>query len=41
MRSQKICSFSSRFSGGLPAMIAELMPPIETPQTQFGSRPAS
>jgi hypothetical protein len=41
MRSQKVCSFSSRCSGGLPAMIAELIAPIDTPHTQSGSMPAS
>jgi hypothetical protein len=41
MRSQKTRSASSRFSGRLPAMMAELIAPIETPQTQSGSMPAS
>jgi hypothetical protein len=36
MRSQKACNRASRTSGGLPAMIAELMAPIETPETQSG-----
>ena len=30
--SQKVCSWRSRCFGGLPAMIAELMAPIETPR---------
>jgi hypothetical protein len=36
-----MCSRSSRQSGGLPAMIAELIAPIETPHTQSGSISAS
>jgi hypothetical protein len=32
---------SSRFSRGLPAIMAELMAPMETPASQSGSSPAS
>ena len=31
----------TRFSGWLPAMMAELMAPMETPEIQLGSQPAS
>jgi hypothetical protein len=41
MRSQNVWGRSSRRSGGLPAMIAELIAPIDTPQTQCGSILAS
>ncbi len=40
-RSQKARSLSTRFSGGLPAMIAELTAPIEMPATHAGARPAA
>ena len=39
--SQNACNCRSRRVGGLPAMIAALMAPIETPETQSGSTPAS
>jgi hypothetical protein len=39
--SQKARKRSTRFSGGLPAMIEELTAPIETPATQLGISPAS
>src|SRR5690606_27225280 len=39
--SQKARSASTRFSGGLPAIRAELMAPIEMPATQSGCNPAS
>ena len=39
--SQKARSFSTRCSGGLPAIRAALMAPIEMPATQSGCRPAS
>ena len=41
MVSQNRCSRSSRCSRGLPAMMAPLMLPIETPAIQSGSCPAS
>ncbi len=41
MRFQKVSSRSSRRSRGLPAMIAALIAPIETPETQSGSISAS
>ena len=34
--SQKVRSFSTRFSGGLPAINAQLMAPIEIPATLSG-----
>lgn len=40
-RSQKALRRSTRRAGGLPAMMAELMAPIEIPPIQFGCRPAS
>jgi hypothetical protein len=36
--SQNSFSFSTRFIGSLPAMIAALMAPIEMPATQSGSK---
>ena len=39
--SQNARSLSTRFSGGLPAMSAELMAPIEMPATQSGCKFAS
>ena len=39
--SQNARSCSRRRPGGLPAMIAPLIPPMDTPATQSGSRPAS
>jgi hypothetical protein len=39
--SQNARSWRTRRLGGLPAMIAELIAPIETPETQSGSTPAS
>jgi hypothetical protein len=39
IKSQKVCSWRSRCLGGLPAMIAELMAPIDTPEIQSGSHP--
>ena len=36
MRSQNVCRRSSRRSGGVPAMIALLMAPIDTPDSQSG-----
>ena len=39
--SQKLRKASTRFSGGLPAIKAELMAPIEMPATQSGCRLAS
>ena len=39
--SQNVCNWRSRFFGVLPAMIAELIAPMETPETQSGSTPAS
>src|SRR5512143_1082588 len=39
--SQKARTRSTRRSSELPAMIAELMAPIETPATQLGISPAS
>ena len=39
--SQNCSSRSTRFSGGLPAMIAVFNAPIEMPASQFGSMPAS
>ena len=39
--SQKVRSLSTRFFGGLPAMSAELMAPIEIPATQSGCKFAS
>ena len=39
--SQKARSRSQRRSGGLPAMMAELMAPMEMPATQSGVWPAS
>ena len=41
MVSQKARSFSTRVSGGLPAISDELMAPIEMPATQSGWRLAS
>jgi hypothetical protein len=41
IRSQKVRSFGTRSSGGLPAMIVPLMAPIDTPEIQSGSRPVS
>ena len=41
MRSQKTLSFAGRSAGGFPAMIAQLIAPIEIPVTQSGWRPAS
>jgi hypothetical protein len=41
IRSQNRRSPSTRFSGGLPAIIAELTAPIEMPATQSGWIPAS
>ena len=38
--SQNSFSRSTRFSETLPAMIAELMAPIEMPATHSGSKPA-
>ena len=40
-RSQKARSRSTRFSGGLPAISAVVMAPMETPTTQVGTWPAS
>jgi hypothetical protein len=40
-RSQNSRKRSTRFSGGLPAMIAALTDPIEMPATQLGMWPAS
>jgi hypothetical protein len=37
--SQNSFSRSTRFSGSLPAMIAELIAPIEMPATHSGSKP--
>ena len=39
--SQKARNFSTRSSGGLPAISAALIAPIEMPATQSGCRPAS
>jgi len=39
--SQNVRSWRRRRPGGLPAMIAALIAPIETPDTQSGSNPAS
>ena len=39
--SQNVRSWRRRRPGGLPAMIAELIAPIDTPDTQSGSMPAS
>jgi hypothetical protein len=39
--SQNVRSLSTRFFGGLPAMSAELMAPIEIPATQSGCKLAS
>jgi hypothetical protein len=39
--SQNVCNWRSRFFGVLPAIIAELIAPMETPETQSGSTPAS
>jgi hypothetical protein len=41
MRCQNSCNRASRLRGGLPAMMAELIAPIETPDTQSGSMPRS
>jgi hypothetical protein len=41
MRSQNSRSLPSRVARELPAMIAALMAPIETPVTQSGSIPCS
>ena len=41
MLSQNVRSRLSRRSGELPAMIAALMAPIETPETKSGSMPTS
>ncbi|MGC4002186.1 MAG: hypothetical protein QM811_03170 [Pirellulales bacterium] len=38
--SQKLRRFSMRFSSGLPAMIAELIAPIEMPAIHSGRMPA-
>ncbi len=40
-RFQNACSRSIRRSGGLPAISAELIAPIETPTTQSGANPAA
>jgi len=39
--SQNACSCSTRRSGGLPAISAALMAPIDMPAIQFGRMPAS
>ncbi len=39
--SQNVWSLSTRRFGGLPAIKAELMPPIEIPTTQSGRNPDS
>jgi hypothetical protein len=39
--SQKSRSLVRRSAGALPAMIAALMAPMETPQSQSGAMPAS
>ena len=38
---QKARSFATRSAGSFPAMMAELMAPIETPATQSGLMSAS
>ena len=40
-RSQNSRRRSTRFSGGLPAMMAALTEPMEMPATQLGACPAS
>ena len=40
-RSQNARRRSTRRSGGLPAISAELIAPIETPTTQSGANPAA
>ncbi len=40
-RSQKVRRRSTRRPGGLPAMMAELTPPMEMPTSQVGVTPAS
>ena len=40
-RSQNSCSRATRRSGGLPAISAPLMAPIDTPATQSGTAPAA
>ena len=40
-RSQNWRSRGNRISGSLPAMMAELIDPIEMPESQSGSQPAS
>jgi hypothetical protein len=39
--SQNVCKARRRRLGGFPAMMAELIAPIETPETQSGSTSAS
>jgi hypothetical protein len=41
IRSQNVRKRLNRWSGTLPAMIAALIAPIETPETQSGSIPHS
>jgi hypothetical protein len=40
-RNQNVRSLSRRSAGGLPAISAALMAPIDVPITQSGSMPAS